>query len=187
MAGIIWMLVGLLQVARAAPYLAPNGGERLKRLPERRAQILHDNYATRVHDFVLVAGLVLNLLGLAFALVSTSVPGVIVAGAAVAALGAGIVLHRRARPVVLAAFRESGLQPARALETSRRGQQRQRQFGVAVLTGYVVAQTAGFAAEREDIAWLEALSAGAMIFSFLAVGALLWSTAWVYGDETPSR
>lgn len=187
MGGVLWLLFGLLQVWWSAPYLGPDGGERFMRLPERRAQILHENFATRVHDFLLVASLAISLLGLVFALITSSVVAAVVWGVDVVVLLLGLTLRRRAQPVVLAAFRERGLQPLQEREFSAKRHQRQKQFGLAALTGFLVGETATIFGERQNIPTLDALAAGALLLAFVAIGALLWSTAWVYGDETASR
>lgn len=184
MAGIFWVLIGLFHGWSSLPFLTLDGSGHFARLTERRAQVVHGNFATRLHDFLLVGALAINLLGLLFNLISSSVAGVIVSAFAVVALALGIVLRRRARPVVLAAFRERGLEPLQRREASKKRHRRQQQFGVAALTAWLVAETSQFFAEREDIPWLAALAVGAMLFTFVAIGALLWSTAWVYGDET---
>lgn len=60
------------------------------------------------------------------------------------------------------------------------------QFGGVALAGFLVGQIVNFFAEPQGIAALDAVAAGALLVTFLALGALLWSSAWVYGDEAKS-
>jgi hypothetical protein len=78
------------------------------------------------------------------------------------------------------------LPPLRTREYSVRRDRRQKQFGVVGVAGFLVAETARFFGEREDARALLALSAAAVLVAHLALGAVLWSTAWVYGDEVES-
>jgi hypothetical protein len=110
-----------------------------------------------VHDFLLIAAVATCLLGLLFALTSASVVG-----------GA----------------RE--LQPLQVREFSGKRSRRQTQFGAVALGGFIVGETARFFGERKHIAALEILAAGTLLVVFVALGALLWSTTWVYGDEAKS-
>lgn len=76
-------LLGLVHVSWSAPYLRADARERFARLPERKAQALHENYSTSVHDYMLVGAVVMCLVGLGLSLVASSMDAAGLAAAVV--------------------------------------------------------------------------------------------------------
>lgn len=186
MSPFLWLLLGLPMLWWSVRYSGPAGSERFATLTAPRAQRLHEIFASRVHDFLLTAATAMCLLGLLFALITASISRSVFWAVDVVVLVMAFVWRRRARPVVLAAFRARQLPPLQVREFSAKRSRRQNQFGVVALSGFLVAEVARFFGERRGVVALEALAGGALLVSLLALGALLWSTAWVYGDETRS-
>jgi hypothetical protein len=187
MSPILWLLIGLPHLWWSVKFSGQHGSERFKRLPEQRAQTLHELFISRVHDFLLVSAVATCVLGLVFALVLASLWTSVLWGADVIVLVLALGLRRRARPVVVHAFSARQLPPLQAREFSAKRNRRQKQFGVVALCGFLVGETARFFGERQGNAALEALASVALLVAFLGVGALLWSTAWLYGDEARSN
>lgn len=187
MSVVLWLPIGLLHLWWSGRYLGQSGRERFERLPERRAQAVHEVLASRLHDFLLVAAVATCLLGLLFAVIMSSLSVALWWGLDVVVLLLALLLRRRARPLVLDAFRARKLPPLRTREYSARRNRRQKQFGAVALTGFLLGETANFFGERAGVPALLTLSSAAMLVAFLALGALLWTTAWVYGDEAKSN
>jgi hypothetical protein len=183
----LWLPIGLFHIWWSGRYLGQSGRERFNGLSERRAQAVHELHASRFHDFLLMGAFGTVLLGLVFGLIIGSAWSALLWGLDAVVLLAALLLRRQARPLVMDAFRARQLQPMQAREHSPKRDRRQRQFGLVALGGFLLGETARFFAEREGVPALLALSSVALLVTLVAVGALLWSTAWEYGDEVKSH
>lgn len=180
---LLWLLLGLFQLRTGLRFRGAAGRARFGRLSERRALGVHDLFTGRVWLFASVVGLSSCALGLFFAVVVGSVLGMVVWAAAAVVLVISAMVSRRAAVDVAAAFSEGGLKPLSQREASAKRDRRQLQFGVVALVGNAVSEIARFFGDREDQAGLVVLAGAATLVTFVALGAFLWSTAWVFGDE----
>ena len=180
---LLWLLLGLFQLRTGFRFRGAAGRARFGRLSVRRALGVHDLFTGKVRLFTSVVGLSSCALGSFFDAIVGSVLGMVVwVGAAVVLVIAAMV-SRRAAVDVAAACSERGLTPLSQREASPKRDRRQLQFGVVALVGNAVSEIARFFGDREDQAGLVLLAGAATLVTFGALGAFLWSTAWVFGDE----
>ena len=183
---LLWLLLGLFQLRTGFRFRGAAGRARFGRLSERRALGVHDLFTGKVRLFTSVVGLSSCALGSFFDAIVGSVLGMVVwvgEQAAVVVLVIAAMVSRRAAVDVAAACSERGLTPLSQREASPKRDRRQLQFGVVALVGNAVSEIARFFGDREDQAGLVLLARAATLVTFGALGAFLWSTAWVFGDE----
>ena len=180
---VLWLLLGILRLRTGLRFRGAAGRDRFLRLSEHRALGVHELFRSRMRLFVSVVGLTSCALGLFFAAIVGSALGIVLWGAATLVLAVADDVSRRTAKDVAAAFAESDPEPPTRRETSAKRNRRQLQFAVAGLVGNAVSEIAQFFGERAHQAGLLALAGVASVITFAALAALLWSTAWVFGDE----
>lgn len=183
---LLWLILGLLHLRSGLRFRGAKGRARFEQLDERRARGIYELFTSKVVPFMSLAGISICTLGLLFALLVQSLLGATLWGVAALLLLVALVVRRRTEQDVAAAFSKRDLQPLQRRDSSVRRTRRQKQFGVVALVANALAEIARYFGARDEQPALVIVAALAMLTAFGAIGALLWSTAWVFGDEKPA-
>lgn len=180
------LLISALFFAMTVRFSGANGRDRFHQLSEKRAQGIHDHFASSAPEWLIVFNMAAAAVGAALSVHVGSWLGATVALVAVGLLMITRAARPKARGNVNQAFAERGLEPLVRRETSERRQRRQKQFGTLALVGYLLGQVAQVLGTETGERWPQVLALPATLLMFGGGLALLWSTAWRYGDEKPA-
>lgn len=183
MAAVLWSLLGVMGTILAMRLSGGAGRERLEATSDLRLRALHDNYESRLPSFLIVGGIGLSVLGLGLSAVAGLPLGIVLWAVAAAALTTSLIARRRARPNVLSTFASRRLEPLTTRIHSETRERRENLLGVIALSAFVLGEVCSFFADRDGIEVLTVVAALALVVGLIAVLALLWTTAWVFGDE----
>jgi hypothetical protein len=181
------LLIAALLFATTARYAGENGLQRFKDLPENKAKGVHESFASRTFDWLILLNLAVSLVNGGLALYLGSWVGVAISCAALVLTSVARAMRPAARANVNDGFAQRGLEPLMQRETSARGYRRQKQFATAALLGYLSVRVLNALADETGETWPQLLLVPALILAFGGGLALLWSVAWRFGDERPAR
>ena len=179
------LLIATFVFAGTARYAGPQGRSRFERISDKRARGIHDHFASRGVDWILVFFLAGAVVNAALSLYLGVWPGVALSLTAAALMAAARAMRPAARANVNAAFADRGLEPLTQRERSARRDRRQLQFGTVALAGYLAGQVLQAVHVKTGEGWPQVLALPATLMMLGGGLALLWSTAWRFGDEQP--
>lgn len=180
------LLIAVLFFAVTARYAGEKGGRRFRDLSQKRAEGVHDSFASRTFDWLILLNIAVSAVNAGLAVYLNSWVYLALSLAALALSLAARAIRPRARANVNAAFAEWGLEPLMRRETSARRERRQKQFGSIALIGYLCGRVLDVIAEQTNATWPEVLLLPVMVLTLGGGVALLWSMAWRFGDERPA-
>lgn len=183
MAALLWSLLGVVSTIMAMRLSGGTGRERLEATSDRRLRALHDNYQSRLPSFLTVGGIAISVLGVVLSAFAAWVLGITLWAVAAAALTTSLIARNRARPNVLSTFAARRLEPLTTRSHSETRERRENLLGVTALSAFVLGQFCSFFADRNDVEVLAVIATLALLVGVIAVVALLWTSAWVFGDE----
>ena len=180
------LVLAVLFFAVTLRYAGEGGARRFHALPDKRAQGVHESFASRTFDWLILLNIAVSAVNAGLAGYLGSWLGVAISLAALALSLAARAMRPVARSNVNAGFAERGLEPLTRRETSARRERRQKQFALIALVGYLSGRIANVIAEETGETWPQVLLLPATVLMFGGGLALLWSMAWRYGDEQPA-
>lgn len=179
------LLIAVLFFTTTVRYAGENGSRRFAQLPEKRAQVVHEQFASSAIDWLIVFNMAVTATSAVLWVYLGSWRGAVVSLVALGLLVAARVIRPGARANVDGGFAERGLRPLLRRERSEQRERRQKQFGAVALTGYLLGQVAQAVAAKTEADWPLVLQAPATLLMLGGGLAFLWTTAWRFGDERP--
>lgn len=183
---MVELLLAVLFLAVTVRYAGESGVSRFKALHEKRARAVHESFASRTIDWLILLNIAASAVNAGLAGYLGSWLGITIHLAALALSLTVRAMRPAARSNVKAGFAERGMEPLVRRETSARRERRQKQFAAIALVGYLSGRVLNVTAEDTGDTWPQVLLLPATVLMFGGGLALLWSMAWRFGDERPA-
>lgn len=184
---MLTLLLGAWVFFACRRYAGEAGRERFMRLSDRRARGVHDYFVSRATDWILVGAMVVTVADAVGAAYLRAWVYLVIAAAGLVVMQAARRMLPRVADNLDMALAQRGLEPLTKREDSARRDRRQKQFGLTAVGAYGlgrVLRVLHHETEHPAFAALMGLTTIVMIVGFFA---LLWSMAWRFGDEQPTR